>query len=302
MTSRRKGREPRDACDAIPFCQRSTTVLARQASRFPRCVMQLIFDRVAEQHGMTRRFGKRGGSATSSAARGFKYRAGWTKKTTDPKLLDTHVDKLRLRLMHNVTEYNVQPSCIHEHGRDGREVLGLGAAWLGETEAGRTGALLIGAADKRNLTISTVVTMTGTIMAPAHRGRRHETTWCRTCHSTRSSPTASARATGAPRAHARSLSNSLALGVRKQGFLHWVLLWDCASVHRKASLLQWIRTAHLECHVLFIPGGYTAAELQSADISIPAASEAQHQTAGHAISLPSPCAGTMRCLTCASTP
>ena len=55
--------------------------------------------------------------------------------------------------------------------------------------------------------------------------------------------------------------------VRKQGFLHWMLLWDCASVHRKASLLEWIRTAHPECHVLFIPGGYTA-ELQPADIAI----------------------------------
>ena len=45
------------------------------------------------------------------------------------------------------------------------------------------------------------------------------------------------------------------------------LLWDCASVNRKASLLEWIRTAQPECHVLFIPGGYTA-ELQPADISI----------------------------------
>ena len=32
-------------------------------------------------------------------------------------------------------------------------------------------------------------------------------------------------------------------------------------------LLEWIRTAHPECHVLFIPGGYTA-ELQPADIAI----------------------------------
>ena len=32
---------------------------------------------------------------------GFKYRAasGGTKKTTDPKLVDTHLDKLRMRLM-----------------------------------------------------------------------------------------------------------------------------------------------------------------------------------------------------------
>ena len=55
--------------------------------------------------------------------------------------------------------------------------------------------------------------------------------------------------------------------VRKQGFLHWVLLWDCACVHRKASMLEWIRTAHPECRVLFIPGCYTA-ELQPADIAI----------------------------------
>ena len=62
--------------------------------------------------------------------------------------------------------------------------------------------------------------------------------------------------------------------VRKQGFLHWVLLWDCASVHRKASLLEWIRTAHPECHVLFILGGYTA-EAAASRHRDPAASEAQ---------------------------
>ena len=33
------------------------------------------------------------------------------------------------------------------------------------------------------------------------------------------------------------------------------------------SILEWIRTAHPECHMLFIPGGDTA-ELQPADISI----------------------------------
>ena len=52
----------------------------------------------------------------------------------------------------------------HQHGRNGHEALGPGAAWLGETEAGRTGGF-ISAADMRNLTISTVVTMTGTIVA-----------------------------------------------------------------------------------------------------------------------------------------
>ena len=38
--------------------------------------------------------------------------SGRTKKTTDPKLLDMHMDKQRLRLMYNVTECNVHPSCI----------------------------------------------------------------------------------------------------------------------------------------------------------------------------------------------
>ena len=46
-----------------------------------------------------------------------------------------------------------------------------------------------------------------------------------------------------------------------------MLLWDCASVHRKPSMLEWIRTAHPECHVLFVPGGYTA-KVQLADILI----------------------------------
>ena len=55
--------------------------------------------------------------------------------------------------------------------------------------------------------------------------------------------------------------------VRKRGFLHWVLLLDCASFHRKASLMESVRATYLECHVLFNPGGLTS-ELQSADISI----------------------------------
>ena len=65
----------------------------------------------------------------------------------------------------------------------------------------------------------------------------------------------------------QELMEWLGAWVRKQGFLHWVRLWDCASVHRKASLLEWIRTAHPECHVLFIPGGHTA-EPQPANIAI----------------------------------
>ena len=145
------------------------------------------------------------------------------------------------------------------------KLLGLGQrGWATPKQDGRV--RFIGAADKRNLTISTVVTMTGTIMAqlivegttkrvvqdlPQHEKLSYtfsESHWCTesTC---------------------QELIEWLGAWVRKQGFLHWVLLWDCASVHRKASLLEWIRTAHPECHVLFIPGGYTA-ELQPADIAI----------------------------------
>ena len=60
---------------------------------------------------------------------------------TDPKLVDTHVDKLRLRLMYYVAEYEAHSILHHQHGRDGSEALGLGAPWLGETEARRTGAI-----------------------------------------------------------------------------------------------------------------------------------------------------------------
>ena len=236
---------------------------------------------------MTRRFGKRWIRHFLRCA-GFEYRvpSGGTKKTTDPKLLDTHVDKLRLRLIYYVTEYNVHTSCIINMDETSAKILGLGhRGWARPKQDGRV--RFIGSANKRNLTISTVVTMTGTIMAQ---------------HSTRSSPTASARATGAPRgaqlvvegamqrvvkglpghekisytfsdtrwwteSTCQELIEWLGAGVRKQGFLHWVLLWDCASVHRMASILEWIRTAHPECRVLFIPGGHTA-ELQPAYIAI----------------------------------
>ena len=81
-----------------------------------------------------------------------------------PKLVDTHVDKLRLRLMHYVTEYGVHPSCIMDMDETATKLLGLGhRGWATPKQDGRV--RFIGAAHKRNLTISTVVTMTGTTMA-----------------------------------------------------------------------------------------------------------------------------------------
>ena len=73
---------------------------------FPFCArMMPIIDRVAEERGMTRRFGIHWTRHFLRCA-GFKYRAasGGTKKTTDPTLLDMHMDKIRLRLVHYVTE------------------------------------------------------------------------------------------------------------------------------------------------------------------------------------------------------
>ena len=265
--NKKEGREPRDAVDAImPILREKCDRVGEAGVPVSASVMQPIFDRVAEQHGVTRRFGIHWIRHFLRCA-GFKYRvaSGGTKKTTDPKQVDTHVDKLRLRLMHYVTEYGVHPSCIMNMDETAAKLLGLGhRGWARPKQDGRV--RFIGATDKRNLTISTVVTMTGTIMAqlivegatkrvvqdlPQHEKLSYtfsESHWCTesTC---------------------QELIEWLGAWVRKQGFLHWVLLWDCASVHRKASLLEWIRTAHPECHVLFIPGGYTA-ELQPADIAI----------------------------------
>ena len=228
--------------------------------------MQPIFNRVAEQHGMTRRFGRQWTQHFLRCA-GFRYRtaSGAIKTAKDPMLVDVHIDKLRLRLMHYVTEYNVHPSCIINMDETAAKLMGLGhRGWARPQQDGRV--RFIGAEDKRNLTISTVVTMTGIIMAqlivegttkrvlqdmPEYEKIScsfSDSHWCTesTC---------------------QELIEWLGAWVRKRGFLHWVLLWDCASVHRKASLLEWIRTAHPECHVVFIPGGFTA-ELQPADISI----------------------------------
>ena len=265
--NKKEGREPRDACAAIvPIPREKCDRVGEAGVPVSASVMQPILNRVTEQHGMTRRFGIKWIRHFLRCA-GFKYRvaSGGTKKTTDPKLLDTHMDKLRLRLMYYVTECGVHPSCIINMDETAAKLWGLGQrGWARPKQDGRV--RFIGAADKRNLTISTVVTMTGIIMAqlivesatkrvvqdlPQHENISYsfsESHWCTesTC---------------------QEVIEWLGAWVRKQGFLHFVLLWDCASVHRKASLLEWIRTAQLECHVLFIPGGYTA-ELQPADISI----------------------------------
>ena len=100
--NKKEGRKPRDACAAIiPNLREKCDRVGEAGVPIYACVMRLIFNRVAEQHGMTRRFGIKWIHCA-----GFKYRfaSGEHKKTTDPKLVDTHVDKLRLRLTYFVTE------------------------------------------------------------------------------------------------------------------------------------------------------------------------------------------------------
>ena len=88
-------------------------------------VMWPIFNRVAEQHGTTRRFGNRWIRHFFPSA-GFKYRvaSGGTKKAVGhargqaPIALDVLRDGVQLA-----------PILHHEHGRDGREALGPVAAW-----------------------------------------------------------------------------------------------------------------------------------------------------------------------------
>ena len=94
---------PREQCDRV----------GEAGVPISACVMRPIFNRAAGQHGMTRRFGKRWTCHFLRSA-GFKYRVAsdGIQKTTDPKLLDMHLDKVRLRLMHYATEYEVHPSCI----------------------------------------------------------------------------------------------------------------------------------------------------------------------------------------------
>ena len=116
------------------------------------------------------------------------------------------------------------PLLHHQHGRD----------CSGRDRSKMDGLRFTGAADKRILTIWTVVS---TIMAqlivegttervvqdlPQHEKLPcsfSESHWCTesTC---------------------QELIEWLGAWVRKQGFLHWVLLWDCDSVNRKASLME----------------------------------------------------------------
>ena len=104
--NKKEGREPRDAVDAImPILREKCDRVGEAGVPVSASVMQPIFNRVADQHGMARRFSKHWIRHFLRCA-GFRYRvaSGGIKKTTDPKLVESHVDKLRMRLMYYVTE------------------------------------------------------------------------------------------------------------------------------------------------------------------------------------------------------
>ena len=131
LDENKEGREPRDAVDAIiPILREKCDRVGEAGVPISASVMQPIFNRVADQHGMARKFGKRWIRHFLRCA-GFRYRAasGGTKKTTDPKLLDTHMDKLRLRLIYYVTEHRVHPSCIINMDETAAKLLESGMPW-----------------------------------------------------------------------------------------------------------------------------------------------------------------------------
>ena len=154
---KKEGLEPRDAVDAIiPILREKCDRLARQGPRLRVCGAA-IFNRVAHRHAWHADSAS-GGSATSSAAPA----SGIAPRQAGPRRRRTqnggqHVDKLRLCLMYYVTEYGVHPSCIMNMDETAAN------GWASPKQDGRV--RFIGATDKRNLTISTVVTMKGTIMA-----------------------------------------------------------------------------------------------------------------------------------------
>ena len=200
---------------------------------------------------MTRRFGIRW-TRHSLRCAGFKYRAAseGRNKTKDPMLTDMHMDNLRWRLTHYVTENKVH----HSLDETAAKLMGLGhRGWAKPKQDGRV--RFIGAEDNRNLTISTVVTMTGTVMAQLIFLGRHETS---AAEPQRQPLVHREHVPGADR-----LAWRLGSKTRILALVAAVELRFCPSKGFPAG----VRTAHLECHVLFIPGGCIA-DLQPADIAI----------------------------------
>ena len=108
---------------------------------------------------------------------------------------------------------------------------------------------------------------------PAHRGRRHDTS---------GAGPATAREGLLQLQREQELIERLGAWVPKQGFLHWVLLWDCASVPRKglpAGMDPYCSPGVPRAlHSGWLHSGAAASRHRD-----PAASEAQQQTAGHAV-------------------
>ena len=141
--NKNEGREPRDACDwLIPLLREKCDRVGEAGVPSSASVMQPVFNRVAEQHGMTRRFSDKWIRHFLRSA-GFKYRVASRRDSENegPQAVGHAHGQAPIAL--DVLRDGVQsaPFLHHQHGRDDRKVLGPGAAWLGETEAGPTGAL-----------------------------------------------------------------------------------------------------------------------------------------------------------------
>ena len=152
--NKKEGREPRDACDSIiPILREECDRVGEAGVPTSVCVMQPIFKSGrATWHDTQIR---QAVDPPLPPLRGLQVsRRVW--RWRDQAGCWTHVDKLRLRLMHHVTEYEVHPSCNVKMDETAAKLLGLRQrGWAKPKHDGRV--RFIGTADKRNLTISTVI-------------------------------------------------------------------------------------------------------------------------------------------------
>ena len=129
--NRKEGREPRDAVDAIiPILREKCDRVGEAGVPISASVMQPIFDRVADQRGMARRFGKRFPPLPPLRRLRVSRRVRRDQEDDGPQTGGHARGQAPIAL-------DVLRDGHRQHGRDGREA---GAPRLGDTEAGRTGA------------------------------------------------------------------------------------------------------------------------------------------------------------------
>ena len=287
---RRKGtnREMLAMC-SIPFCERSATVLVRQASRSPR--VWCSPSSTEWPSSMTLHADSAyGGPSTSSAVRVWSiapHQEG-TRKRRNPSCC-TWANSDALDALRDGVQ--IAPFLHHQHGRDAREPFGPRARpkHNGHRRRGQTKSHdLDGRAHDRHHHGQT------------HCGRRHEKIGTGPARAREDFLQLQRGAACAPRARARSWSNGLALGCDNEGSC---IGCCCGIVPLSiARLLCWngsvllIRSA--TCYSFWV-ATQRSCNLRTSQSNSPLSTSSR---ASNAFFLRSPYAGTMRCVTCASAP